>query len=269
MLIDLTGKVAIVTGGARGIGRDILRILGDEGVTVVALDLNQADLDELGAELEQAGVPSAQYVADVRDFARLQEVVADVVAKFGRVDILINNAGVSTPGPVDELSEEQWDLAHDVNLKGTFLMSKAVIPVMKQQRWGRIINASSFAAIVPTVGRSSYASSKAAVAHFSRALAGELGPWDITVNAYAPGMVPTQMNKFAERPAEEQSRLLDTLTLRRWGSKDDIGNLICFLSSDLAGYITGTLIDVSGGKLATQIPREAYEAAAAQGEYEF
>lgn len=269
MQIDLTGKVAIVTGGARGIGRDIVRILAAEGVTTVALDINQADLDDLAAEQAAAGINSAQYAADVRDYARLQEVVADVVDRFGRVDILVNNAGVSTPGPVDELSEEQWDFAHDVNLKGTFLMSKAVIPVMKSQRSGRIINASSFAAIVPTVGRSAYASSKAAVAHFSRALAGELGPWNITVNAYAPGMVPTQMNGFAERPAAEQSQLLDTLTLRRWGTKDDIGNLICFLASDLAGYITGSLIDVSGGKLATQIPRAAYDAAAAEGEYEF
>jgi 3-oxoacyl-[acyl-carrier protein] reductase len=269
MQIDLTTKIAIVTGGASGIGRDIVRTLAREGVTTVAIDINRADLDDLAAELTGGGFESAQYAGDVRDLARLQEIVADVVARYGRVDILINNAGVTATASIEELTEERWDFAHDVNLKGTFLMSKAVIPTMKKQRWGRIINASSFAAIVPTVNHAAYASSKAAVAHFTRALAGELGPYNVTVNAYAPGMVPTDMNAFTERPADEQSRLLDTLTLRRWGSKDDIGNLICFLASDLAEYITGSLIDVSGGKLATQIPRAAYDDAAAAGDYEF
>jgi 3-oxoacyl-[acyl-carrier protein] reductase len=130
---------------------------------------------------------------------------------------------------------------------------------MKAQRSGRILNAASFAAILPIVGSAAYASSKAAVAQFSRVLAGELGPWNITVNAYAPGMVPTTMNNFADRSEAEQQRLLDTLTLRRWGDKADVARLLCFLASDLAGYITGTLVDVSGGKLATQIPRLAYE----------
>jgi 3-oxoacyl-[acyl-carrier protein] reductase len=269
MQIDLNAKIAIVTGGARGIGRDIVRILAHEGVTTVAIDINRADLDELGVELSDGGFESAQFAGDVRDFARLRAIVADVVSRYGRVDILVNNAGVTATASIEELTEEQWDFAHDVNLKGTFLMSKAVIPVMKKQGWGRIINASSFAAIVPTVNHAAYASSKAAVAHFTRALAGELGPYNVTVNAYAPGMVPTEMNGFTERPAAEQSRLLDTLTLRRWGSKDDIGNLICFLASDRAGYITGTLIDVSGGKFATQIPRAAYDDAAGAGDYEF
>ena len=100
-------------------------------------------------------------------------------------------------------------------------------------------------------------------------LAGEVGPWNITVNCYAPGMIPTQMNHFAEAPPAQQQRLLDTLTLRRWGAKEDVANLLCFLASDLAGYITGALIDVSGGKLATQIPRIAYERAAEEGEYVF
>jgi 3-oxoacyl-[acyl-carrier protein] reductase len=103
-----------------------------------------------------------------------------------------------------------------------------------------------------------YASAKAAVAHFTRALAGEVGPWDITANAYAPGMVPTEMNHFTERPLETQERLLDMLTIRRWESSEDVANLVCFLASDQAAYITGTLIDVSGGKLATQMPQTAY-----------
>ncbi|MGC4152458.1 MAG: SDR family oxidoreductase, partial [Propionicimonas sp.] len=159
----------------------------------------------------------------------------------------------------DTYDPASWDVVHDINVKGVFHTCRAVAPVMKAQRSGRILNAASFAAILPIVGSAAYASSKAAVAQFSRVLAGELGPWNITVNAYAPGMVPTTMNNFADRSEAEQERLLDTLTLRRWGDKADVARLLCFLASDLAGYITGTLVDVSGGKLATQIPRLAYE----------
>jgi 3-oxoacyl-[acyl-carrier protein] reductase len=136
---------------------------------------------------------------------------------------------------------------------------------MKRQRSGRIVNAASFAAIVPSIGGGSYASSKAGVVYFTRSLAGELGPYGITVNCYAPGMVPTEMNHFAEMNERAQERLLDTLTLRQWGEPEDVAKLVCFLASDLAGYITGALIDVSGGKLATQMPQVGYEWAAAAG----
>jgi 3-oxoacyl-[acyl-carrier protein] reductase len=216
----------------------------------------------VGAELSAAGLTSSQFVADVTDLDRVQEVVEEVVRRHGRIDILVNNAGVATGGPIDTLPVERWHACQDVNLTGTFHMCKAVIPVMKKQRSGRIINASSFAAIVPSVGGAAYASAKAAVAHFTRAIAGELGPWNITANAYAPGMIPTDMNHFDERPDEVQDRLLDLLTIRRWGSPEDIAHLVCFLASDQAEYITGTLIDVSGGKLATQRPRTAYDMSA-------
>jgi 3-oxoacyl-[acyl-carrier protein] reductase len=137
-------------------------------------------------------------------------------------------------------------------------MCKAVIPAMKRQGSGRILNAASFAAIIPSIGGAAYAAAKAGVAGFTRVLAGELGPSNVTVNAYAPGMIPTDMNHFADRDPAEQQRLLDTLTLRRWGDPADVANLICFLASDLAGYITGTMIDVSGGKFATQMPWVAH-----------
>jgi 3-oxoacyl-[acyl-carrier protein] reductase len=258
MHINLQGRVAIVTGAARGIGRDLVRRFAEEGVRTVALDVNESGLADLGAELA-GGPPSLQLACDVTDAARIGECVAATVAEFGQVDILVNNAGITAGGAVEVLSQESWQRCHDVNLTGPFLLSKAVVPHMKERRWGRIINASSFAAIMPTVGGGAYGSSKAAIAHFSRVLAGELGPWGITVNAYAPGMIPTQMNHFDERPPEQQEKLLDMLTLRRWGSTEDIANLVCFLSSEQAAYITGTLIDVSGGKYATQVPRLAYD----------
>jgi 3-oxoacyl-[acyl-carrier protein] reductase len=265
MEIELRNKVAIVTGAGRGIGREIAGALAREGAATVVTDVRQDLLDDVAAEFRRQGWTGRQYLCDVRDAARVRAVADDVARTLGRIDVLVNNAGVAPGGPVETLSEDAWDLNLDVNLKGTFLMCQAVIPVMKRQRSGRIINAASFAAILPITGSSAYAASKAGVHYFTRVLAGELGPWNVTVNCYAPGMIPTEINHFRELPAERQRRLLDTLTFRRWGEPREVANLICFLSSDLAGYITGTMIDVSGGKLATQIPRLAWEAAAADG----
>jgi len=261
MLIDLTGHVAVVTGGGRGIGRDLVLRLAAEGVHTVAVDLDPVTLESLSVELADSP-HSLQLVGDVTDSSDLARVVEQVEAEFGRLDVLVNNAGIGATAPTDLLDEAAWRRCLDVNLTGVFLASRAVIPVMKRQNRGRIINAASFAAIIPSVAHAAYGATKAGVAHFGRALAGELGPWNITVNAYAPGMVPTALNHFTERAPEEQARLLSTLTLRRWGSTTDIADLLCFLASDQASYITGQLIDVSGGKFATQIPAVAYEYAA-------
>jgi 3-oxoacyl-[acyl-carrier protein] reductase len=265
MQIDVKGKVVIVTGAGRGIGREIADTFAREGATTVVTDIRQDLLDDVTSEWGRRGWSGRPALCDVRDAAGIRRVVDDVTREFRRIDVLVNNAGVAPGGPVETLSEDAWDLNMDVNLKGTFLMCQAVIPVMKRQRAGRIINAASFAAIVPITGSAAYAASKAGVHYFTRGLAGELGPWNITVNCYAPGMIPTEINHFRELPAERQRRLLDTLTIRRWGEARDVASLVCFLASDLAGYITGTLIDVSGGKLATQIPRLPWEAAAAEG----
>jgi 3-oxoacyl-[acyl-carrier protein] reductase len=261
MLIDLHGKVAVVTGAGRGIGRVIARTLAAEGAVVLTNDIDPDTLADQAREFAEQGWSGKTYLCDVREGAQVQAMVDLAVAEYGRIDILVNNAGVSVGAPVETLSEEAWDLNLNTNLKGVFLMCKAVVPVMKRQRSGRILNAASFGALVPIVGSAAYSASKAGVILFTRSLAGELGPWNITANCYSPGMIPTQMNHFAEMPPERQNRLLDTLTLRRWGEAKDVAQLICFLSSDLAGYITGALIDISGGKLATQIPQIAYERA--------
>ena len=264
MLIDLKGKIAIVTGAGRGIGRCIASTFAAEGATVLCADIDPSGLETLAAEFEENSWSGSTCVCDVRKSEDVAAMVAQAGKQFGRIDVLINNAGVSITGAIDRQAPADWAANIETNLIGTFQTCHAVAPVMKQQKYGRILNAASFAAIVPSVGSSAYAASKAGVVSFTRVLAGELGPWNITANAYAPGMVPTQMNHFAEAPEDTQNRLLNTLTLRRWGEKQDVANLLCFLASDLASYITGSLIDVSGGKLATQIPAIAYERAAAE-----
>lgn len=248
MELDLRNRVAVVSGGARGIGRAIVEQFVREEVRVVALDLAFPDPVSGVVEIE----------CDITNEEQVGRAVDDVVSRFGTVDVLVNNAGINVVGPVENLGLDEWRRCFDVNVLGVFLLSRAVIPVMKRAGRGRIINAASFASIVPSVGAAAYAASKAAVVQFSKVLAGELGPWGITVNSYAPGMIPTAMNGFAAMEEEEQNELLDTLSIRRWGTPQDVVNLVCFLASDQAGYITGALLDVSGGKLATQIPSRAH-----------
>jgi 3-oxoacyl-[acyl-carrier protein] reductase len=259
MQIDLKGKVAIVTGGGRGIGRVVARTFAAEGAKVAIIDFSQELLDDAAVEWQKAGWDGLQLQVDIRDKAQVNSAVAKVVEKFGRIDILNNGAGVAAGARVTELPEEVWDANFDTNAKGTFLMCQAVAPIMKRQKSGRILNAASYAAITPSIGGAAYAGSKYAVVGFTRVLAGEMGPYDVTVNCYSPGMIPTQMNGFANAPEERKEKLLDTLTLRRWGEPEDVANLLAFLASDLAKYITGAHIDCSGGKYATQFPSLAYD----------
>ena len=250
--MDVAGKVVVVTGGGRGIGRALAGRFHPEGSRVLVLDVAFGDEPALTSDYDS-------MPCDVSDAESVRHAVGDVVDRFGAVDVLVNNAGVLGEGLVSDLDPARWQRAFDVNVTGTFLMSQAVIPTMKSQNSGRIINAASFAAIVPSVGSAAYAASKAAVVALTRVLASELGPWDVTVNAYAPGMIPTAMNGFADLPEAAQARLLDTLSLRRWGRPEEVADLVCFLASDAAQYITGALLDVSGGKLSTQMPHRAYE----------
>lgn len=261
MIIDLGDRVVIVTGAGRGIGRAIAEAFLREGARVVATDVTAEALDWFEPALREAGADGAALVCDVTDTAAVTATTADVVERFGRIDVLVNNAGIMGEGLVEEIDDDTWDRCFDVNVGGVFKTCRAVIPVMKRQEYGRIVNAASFAAIVPSIGSAAYAASKSAVVQLTRTLAGELGPWNITVNAYAPGMIPSGINTFAQLSPPAQDRLLDTLTLRRWGEAGEVADLVCFLASDGARYITGTLVDVSGGKLATQLPQRGYELA--------
>lgn len=261
MKIDLKDKVTIVTGAGRGIGRKIAETFAAEGAIVVAVDLRPELLDDMENVWEQNGWSGLQMLCDVREKSQCADVANAAIEGFGRIDVLINNAGVAGGAPVDLLAEDVWDANIDINLKGMFLMSQAVVPQMKKQSSGRIINSSSFAAIIPSYGSIAYATSKGGVHGLTRVLAGELGPYNITANCFAPGMIPTEMNHFADADDARKEALLNTLSLRKWGDATDVANLVGFLASDLAGYITGAMIDVSGGKFATQMPWMAHEAA--------
>jgi NAD(P)-dependent dehydrogenase (short-subunit alcohol dehydrogenase family) len=252
MIIEFTDQVVVVSGAGRGIGRVIAERFAADGATVVALDLDFPEGQSHSIH---------PMICDVTNADSVSDVVGGIAKEFGRIDVLINNAGINVEGSVESLDPKRFRAAFDVNVFGAFLLSQAVIPIMKTAGKGRIINAASFAAIIPSIGAAAYGASKAAVVQLTRVLAGELGPWNITVNAYAPGMIPTAMNGFAEMSEAAQARLLDTLTLRRWETPDDVANLLLFLASDAAAYITGTLIDVSGGKFATQMPSRAYDEA--------
>lgn len=256
--LDLADKVVVITGAASGIGRVIAQTFANAGAVTVALDISDEALNHLGTEFAERGWTGAQYVCDVRDAEAVTDVMQNIADRFGRIDVLVNNAGINAEGLVEELDVDLWDRCFAVNVRGTFNTCKAVLPIMKAHNTGRIINAASFAAIMPSIGASAYAASKAAVVQFTRTLAGEVGPWNITANSYAPGMIPTAINGFAAMNEDDQSKKLDMLALRRWGEAEDVANLVCFLASDLASYISGTLVDVSGGKFSTQVPSQSH-----------
>ena len=175
--LDLSGRVVLVTGAGRGIGRAIAAAFVRERAVVVGIDVDPATLGWLDQARAEAGLEGGSLGCDVRDGVHVRAVVGEVIERFGRVDVLVNNAGINVEGLVEDLSDEDWHRCFDVNVAGTFKMCRAVVPAMKAQRSGRIVNAASFAAIVPSVGAAAYAASKSAVVSLTRVLASELGPW--------------------------------------------------------------------------------------------
>jgi NAD(P)-dependent dehydrogenase (short-subunit alcohol dehydrogenase family) len=256
--MDLKGSVAIVTGGARGIGRGIAYELANEGARIVIADLPAvtAERDETIGDIKKRGGAAIAVDCDVRDFAQAQAMVQQAIDAFGQVDILVNNAGVIRIGPVVAFAEDDWDLIMDVNVKGTFLCSKAVIPHMAGRRSGKIINVSSIAGKRGRPFASSYASSKWAVIGFTQSLAYELAPVNVNVNAICPGEVDTHMWREVILPmaaaAASQSKdeaweamLKRDVPLARPQTPEDMGRAVVYLCRE--DNVTGVALNISGG----------------------
>ena len=239
------GKVAIVTGGARGIGLAIATCLADEGVSVVISDLNGEAATVAAQKLTAKGLAALAVKTDVASAGDVTAMVAVTLAQWGRVDILVNNAGITRDGLLLRMKEEDWDAVISVNLKGAYHCIKAVLPLMTKQRSGRIVNISSIAGVMGNAGQANYAASKAALIGVTKTVAREYASRGITVNAVAPGFIDTAMTAPLS-PAVREG-LLKEIPLARLGSPEDIAHAVLFLSSDHASYITGQVIHVNGG----------------------
>lgn len=239
-------KVAIITGGARGIGRAIAETLARRGAGVVIADMQESLAVATAQEIAAAGGRKAIAVAtNVTDSASVKALVDKTLAEFERIDILVNNAGTTRDNLIMRMDESDWDLVLNINLKGAWLCSKAVVRTMMKQHSGRIINIASVSGVAGQAGQTNYSSSKAGLIGFTKALAREVASRQITVNAVAPGFVETDLTK--DLPAELKEASLKVTPLGRWGIPQDIANAVAFFASEEAAYITGQTLNVDGG----------------------
>lgn len=240
-----SSRVSLVTGASQGIGEVISRQLAREGAVVVLIDVQEEKLQAVCQTIRDSGGQAYFWVADVSQLAAAQKVCDEVVAQFGRVDHLINNAGITRDALLLRLKEEDWDAVLAVNLKGVFNFSKAALRTMVNQRYGRIVNISSVVGVMGNAGQTNYAASKAGVIGFTRALAREVAGRGITVNCVAPGYIATPMTE--RLPEEVKKAFLDLIPMKRFGQPEDVAAAVLFLLSEEAGYITGQVIHVNGG----------------------
>jgi len=244
----LADRIAFVTGAGRGLGQAGALALARAGAHVALVARTRSQLEETAAAVERLGRKTVVAVADIRSAKEVEAAVKATVDAFGRIDILFNNAGTNVRKPVVEMTDEDWHTIIDTNVKGIFLVARAVARQMIAQRGGRIINMSSMSAVSPERDKVVYASSKGAVSQFTKGLALELAPHGITVNAIAPGYMMTPLVKgYLEADAERYRRILQRIALGRIGQPEEIGGALVFLASDAARYITGATITIDGG----------------------
>ncbi len=244
--MSLAGKVAIITGGARGIGRSIARRLAADGASVVIADVSRETAEATTKELEAAGRAAMAHGVNVTDAAQVAAMVEAAVGRFGRIDILVNNAGITRDGLILRMKDEEWDQVLAVNLDGAFYCSRAALrPMLKHKQGGRIINISSVVGCMGNVGQANYVASKAGIIGLTKALAREVAARGITVNAVAPGFIETEMT--AALPDTVRQSMRAQIPLDRFGTPEDVASAVGFLASDGAGYITGQVIHVNGG----------------------
>ncbi len=241
----LDKKVAIVTGGAQGIGAAIAERLAGEGASVAVVDINLEKALETAERVRQAGVDADAYRVDVSNTEAVKQVVAEIVKRFGRVDILVNNAGITRDGLLLTMSEQDWDLVIAVNLKSIFNFTKAIARQMIKQKSGSIVNVSSVVGLMGNAGQINYSASKAGVIGATKTSAKELASRNIRVNAVCPGYIQTAMTDKLDDKARQT--LIDYIPAKELGQPADVANAVLFLASDLASYVTGETLRVDGG----------------------
>ena len=242
----LEGKVALVTGAARGIGKAIALKFAAEGADIAFTDLV---IDENGKQTENEiaalGVKAKGYASNAADFAQTEQVVAQIKEEFGHIDILVNNAGITKDSLMMRMTEQQWDAVIAVNLKSAFNFIHALVPIMMRQRGGSIINMASVVGVHGNAGQANYAASKAGLIALAKSVGQEMGSRGIRANAIAPGFIDTAMTQAL--PDEIRKEWIQRIPLRRGGTVEDIANVATFLASDLSSYVSGQVIQVDGG----------------------
>ena len=243
--MKLTGKIAVVTGAARGIGAAIAeRLLADGADIVAMLDVNQESIEEAAKKLDPSGKKAIPYVCNVADKANVDAVFADILEKFQKVDILVNNAGITRDAMFHKMTQEQWDLVIDVNLNGVAYCTQAVIPTMRQNNYGKIVNYASVSAF-GNIGQTNYGATKAAIIGFTKCLAKEVARNNITVNAIAPSYVKTEM--LLAVPEQVMQKFVAAVPMGRLAEPSELASATSFLCSDDSSFITGHCLVVSGG----------------------
>lgn len=242
-------KVALITGASQGLGACIAKKLAEDGFNIAINCRSQEEVlnggSEVKAECEKALVQAECFIADVSSFAECEAMVKLVKEKFGSIDVLVNNAGITKDGLLARMSEEQFDIVTNVNYKGVFNMIRNVTPIMMKQRSGRIVNMSSVAGVYGNAGQFNYSASKAGLIGMTLSAAKELGPRNITVNAIAPGFINTPMTEVLEDSYKESIK--QSIALRRFGEPEDIANAVSFFASENSSYVTGQVLVIDGG----------------------